>query len=375
MMIKFIKIQSLLFTLGYLFLILIGSQLNVYSKQTILKDNKNQLENSITKKEDDSTFLQKDFYLIGPGDIVEMNLLDAQEFSGEYTVLNDGTITLPLIGSVNVDNLSIDNATKLIENKYRDQLLRPELHLIIKVPRPIRVSLIGEIDRPGMYSLTNSEESILDGGPQITNNGLPTIVDAIQKAGGITQNANLKKVILLRRLPGKEKQYKKVELNLLDLIFKGEHDQNLFLFNGDIINVGRATKVSLDTMKVAQANLSPKTINVRIIGQVKTPGNLKLRANTPLLQAIYSAGGPIAWKSNKNHISLFRVNSNGSVIKKSFKINFNKTISLQDNPPLKDRDIVYVTSSNLYKISQGLGAITEPISPVITGLSLLKLLN
>ena len=65
---------------------------------------------------------------------------------------------------------------------------------IVKVPRPILVFLIGEIERPGIYSLTNNEESNLAGGPQIRNNGLNTIVDAIQKAGGITQNANLEKV-------------------------------------------------------------------------------------------------------------------------------------------------------------------------------------
>ena len=374
-MIKSLKLKSLLFILSYLFLTSVGNQMSVYPKQINIEEKKDKIESSFYKDENNSILLQKDFYLIGPGDIVEMNLLDAQEFTGEYTVLNDGTISLPLVGSVNVNNLTIDNATKLIESKYSNQLLRPELHLIIKVPRPIRVSLIGEIDRPGMYSLTNSEESILDGGPQITNNGLPTIVDAIQKAGGITQNANLRKVTLLRRLPGREKQYKKVTLDLFDLIFKGDHDQNLFLFNGDIINVGKASKVSLNTIKIAQANLSPKIINVKVIGEVKTPGNLQLRANTPLLQAIYSAGGPIAWKSNKNQISLIRVNSNGRVIKKKFKINLNKSNSLQENPPLKDRDIVYVNSSNLNKLSEGLGAISEPIAPLITGLSLLKLLN
>ena len=202
-----------------------------FNLNLIAKDNiSNNSEESSKKLEkydndnlDDFEYLQKDFYLICPGDILELTLLDVPEYSGEYSVLNDGTIPLPLIGSIYLNNLSITQASNLIENKYRAELLRPELHLTVKVPRPILVSLIGEIERPGIYSLTNNEESILAGGPQIRNNGLPTIVDAIQKAGGITQNANLEKVKVSRRIPGLEKEYKRTEINLLDLLFKGDH--------------------------------------------------------------------------------------------------------------------------------------------------------
>ena len=51
------------------------------------------------------------------------------------------------------------------------------------------------------FTLTINNTSKLEGATQIQNDGLPTIIDAIQKAGGITQQANLKDLTLIRRLP------------------------------------------------------------------------------------------------------------------------------------------------------------------------------
>ncbi len=319
--------------------------------------------------------LQRNYYLIGPGDILEINLLDDPEISGEYRVLNDGTVPFPLIGNVYLNNLSIQQANHLIQEKYSNELLRPQLYLTVKEPRPIKISVIGEIVRPGIYSLTPNETSNLEGFPEITNNGLPTIVDAIQKAGGITQNSNLNEVYIKRRLPGYEKKYKSTKIDLYSLIFKGDLEQNIYLFDGDVISLSKAPIASTKVMNIAEANLSPQLINVTIIGQVNSPGNIQLKANTPLTQAIYSAGGPTEWKANKGNVKLIRVNRNGTVSKRKFRINLKQNISDEKNPPLKDRDIVYVTSSKLNKVSSGLGAITEPISPIVTAVTLFKLLN
>ncbi len=347
---------------------------NTFEKDYVEDINKLKSEN-LTKKRVLSNPIQKDNYLIGPGDILSLSLFDAPEFSGDYSVLNDGTLQLPLIGTIYLKNHSISQASSIIEEKYRDQLLRPELHLTVKVPRPILVSVIGEIERPGIYSLTSSEQSILAGGPQISNNGLPTIVDAIQKAGGITQNADLSKVIIVRKLPGLENELKTTQISLIDLIFEGDHSQNLFLFDGDVIRLTKAKEISPNAMKIARANLSPNTISVRVIGQVKQPGQINLSTNTPLTQAIFSAGGPIDWRANKGNILLMRINQNGSITKKKYKINLNENVSYKKNPFLKDKDIVYVQSSLLDKVSNGLEAITRPISPVVNAYTLFRLLD
>ena len=377
MVINIKNIKILLFLIGNLAFFSYGNFLlasNTLEKDLVEEINKLESDN-LSKKRVVSNPIQKDHYLIGPGDILSILLFDAPEFSGDYSVLNDGTLQLPLIGTIYLNNLSISQAASIIEGKYRDQLLRPELHLTVKVPRPILVSVIGEIERPGIYSLTSSEQSILAGGPQISNNGLPTVVDAIQKAGGITQNADLSEVIIVRKLPGLENELKTTKINLIDLIFEGDHSQNLFLFDGDVIRLIKSKEIPPNTMKIARANLSPSTINVRVIGQVKNPGQINLSANTPLNQAVLSAGGPLAWRANKGNIILLRVNQNGTVIKKRYKLDLNANVSYKKNPPLKDKDIVYVKSSLLDKVTVGLGAVTGPIAPIINAYTLFNLLD
>ena len=176
-------------------------------------------------------------------------------------------------------------------------------------------------------------------------------------------------------MSGPENNFKEANLNLIDLIFNGDQAQNPFLFDGDIIKLNKAVELPQDLVKIAQANLSPKTIKVSVIGQVKNPGNLSVDANTPLVQAILLAGGPIEWKANRGDINLIRINPNGTATKKKYRLSLEEGLSIDKNPPLKDNDIIVVNPSKLNKVSTGLGALTEPISPIVTGLSLLKLLQ
>jgi polysaccharide export outer membrane protein len=98
------------------------------------------------------------------------------------------------------------------------------------------------------------------------------VVDAIQKAGGITLNANLMEVTLQRRLPGNTPSYKRARLDLLALLQQGDQLQNPYLFDGDTIRVGRAEQPVAEAIELAAAHLSPKVINVNVVGEVERPG-------------------------------------------------------------------------------------------------------
>ena len=87
---------------------------NTFEKDYVEDINKLKSEN-LSKKKVLSNSVQKDNYLIGPGDILSLSLFDAPEFSGDYSVLNDGTLQLPLIGSIYLNNLSIGQASSIIE--------------------------------------------------------------------------------------------------------------------------------------------------------------------------------------------------------------------------------------------------------------------
>ena len=133
-----------------------------------------------------SESLQGDVYIIGPGDELGLYFLDAPELSGPLKVLNDGSVSLPMVGSVVVSGLTLQQASSWMRELFSDQLLRPELQLKVHAARPIRVSVVGAVERPGLYSLSTLEATQVQGAPTNNVSGLPTLVDAIQKAGGIT---------------------------------------------------------------------------------------------------------------------------------------------------------------------------------------------
>lgn len=321
------------------------------------------------------TFLEEDAYIIGPGDVLNLRLFDSAELSGTLEVLNDGSVSLPLIGSVRLTGLTLQQATVWIKTLMGQELLRPDLQLRVVKPRPIRVALVGQVERPGIYSLTVSETVSTEGGPSTSVSGLPTVVDAIQKAGGITQKANLRDVQLQRRLPGETPQFKQARLNLLDLILEGNQSQNPYLFDGDTLRLGEADEAPEEAIELASVNLSPQVIGVNVIGEVLRPGIIELKANTPLVQAILAAGGAEGWRANRGNVELVRINRNGSATLKRFAIDLSQGASNEKNPPLRDGDTVKVNRSSVAKVSDAIGGVSEPLSGLVTIWTLFRLVN
>ena len=159
-----------------------------------------------------------------------------------------------------------------------------------------------------------NENSQTDEGSNLSLSGLPTVIDAIQKAGGLTKQANITEVVLKRKLPGNENKYKFANLNLYSLIFDGNQINNPYLFDGDIIRIKKAAKDTEKILEVANANLSTQNIRVNVIGEVYNPGILNLPSNSLLSQGVIAAGGPINSRSKISNIVLYRVNRNGKVI-------------------------------------------------------------
>lgn len=155
---------------------------------------------SPTSAELSPELLQDDPYILGPGDGLSVRFLIETELSGSVQILNDGTASLPLLGSVRLTGLTLSQASLWLQSLYARQLLRPDLQLSVTTPRPLRVAVVGEVERQGTYTLTTSESSRTEVAVGIS--GLPTLVDAIPKAGGITDQADLRQVVLQRRLPG-----------------------------------------------------------------------------------------------------------------------------------------------------------------------------
>ena len=201
------------------------------------------------------------------------------------------------------------------------------------------------------------------------------MVKALQVSGGINNNANLKEVNVLRKLSGQNNEYKETKLNLIDLIFEGDLSQNIPLFDGDIIKINKAGELSKELIKLSNNSLSPREINITVVGSVVKPGTYKVSNNTPLAQGLMKAGGPIPLKSNTGNIKLLRLQNNGSIYTKKFKLNINEGISISKNPVLQDGDIILVRPNFLSKFSDTLTVVTTPITKSINTYAIIKLLG
>ena len=302
-------------------------------------------------------YLNKNDYLIGPGDKLKIYLEAHPSENYEVSILNDGTLIVPYLGPININNLSLKDAEKKIENELSKELIAPAVKLQLVKAREISIILIGEVNTPGIYSSKQIEK---------TNATNTTLFDVIQKAGGLSPDANIEKIVLQRRISGINKN-KEREVNLIKLLREGDFSQNPYLFDGDVIKINKVDDILKKKRfnQIANTNIASK-IKVNIIGAVPKPGTYTVEANTPLNQAIFLAGGPKTWRAKKGYVKLMRINDNSSLSTYKIKANLNKSSNKQKNPLLKSGDII-VVDNNLFANTVGaLSTVTSPIADILT---------
>lgn len=316
-------------------------------------------------------------YILGPGDQVQLVLLDPvmKDLGGTFEILNDGSAGLALLGSVVLEGLTVNQASQWLTRLYSRYLRRPEVDVRVLRARPIQVSVVGEVKSPGLYSLTATEVSQTEEGTATTISGLPTLVSAIQKAGGLTLNANLTDVVLRRRLPGGSDQLKERRIDLVALLRQGDKRQNPFLFDGDTLVIGKAERLDSDVMELAASNLSPQQIQVNVVGEVVDPGRIPLPANTPVVQAILAAGGPATFRARRSQVELVRINRNGTATRQLFRLDYSQGVSGPLNPPLRDGDTVIVNRSTYARVTDAIGAVATPITGLVNVLAITDILR
>lgn len=322
-----------------------------------------------------AALLTEDLYILGPGDGLQLNFLAVPEFSQSFDILNDGTASLPLLGAVRLDGLTVSQATLWLQSLYRAKLQRPDLQLAVARPRPLRVALVGEVERPGVYTLTTAEASRTEAAVSIT--GLPTLVDAIQKAGGITLRSDISSVELQRRIPAQgQPRFKRARVNLLALITEGDLQQNPLLFDGDVIRIRRATE-QLEPLatELGATTLAPQDISVNVVGEVKSPGKVSVPANTPLMKAVLAAGNLDTWRAKRNQIELVRLNRNGTVTRRSYAFNLDQPVSPERNPPLINGDTIIVNRSSYAASVDAINAVAQPLTGLVNVFTLFRLLD
>ena len=251
-----------------------------------------------------------DDYKIGPKDLLEISVFGQDELSSQVRVSEDGKITLPLIGEIEVEGLTISECrkklTELLEEKY---LQNPQVTIFMREYQSKRVSVLGAVQAPGRYELL----------------GRQTLMQLISQAGGLTGEAGDEIIIIRENGNGANTSLK---IPIEDLFIHGNADLNIPIQPNDVINV------PIDEM-----------VNVYVMGQVRSPGALNVRKSKipTLLQAIAHAGG-FGERASKGGVVIKRRGKDGK--EERLKVNVKdiekgkkKDVQLQEN------DVVIVPES------------------------------
>lgn len=222
---------------------------------------------------------------------------------------------------------------------------------------PRTVAITGQVYRPGSYLVTPGGGGNDGGAP---GTGLPTVMRAIQLAGGITSQADVRSIKIRR--PTRIGSEQTLNLNLWELLQTGDLNQDVVLQDGDTIVVPTASAINpAEATQLATTTLSPATIQVGVVGEVKKPGLTNLQPNSSLNQALLAAGGFNDARASSGAVDLIRLNPNGTVTKRVVKIDFSKGINEDTNPILRNNDVVVVNRSGVAKAGDTVGTVAGPL--------------
>jgi len=245
---------------------------------------------------------------IGPRDVIEVKVFQDPNLYTKMTVTDDGRITMPLLGKVDVSGLTptqLETRIKsLLEAKY---INKADVTVTVIEAGSKPISVIGAVTHPGRIGIT----------------GNITLIQAITQAGGLATGYGRTLYVLRTASNGLTEQ---IAIDIDDLMVNGNPDLNLPLRANDVINV------PIDS-----------SINIYVLGEVMHPGSVQFRrSQTPtLLQALAAAGGPTDRASKK--VILKRV-VNGA--EKTFRYDFRKIIDgRQDDIVLQDGDRIVFAES------------------------------
>jgi len=339
-----------------------------------------------------------DAYILGPGDTLQIELLDIPELSGTFSIGPDGTLYLPRLRALYVEGLTVEELRYFLTEQFKTYVKRPELYVRPIGYRPVRIYVGGEVKRPGYYTLSGSQELTslstsaeatrlsagtagLDtrpglnqtpGGPTATMGGssggistfgalFPTVFDAIRTAQGVTPYSDLSQVQVTRRQPVSAGGGQiRAQLDFLTVITEGNESQNIRLFDGDVVSVGRSSIVLREQLlKAGQTNLSPQFLQVFVSGRVNTPGPQTLPQASSLNQAIVSAGG---LKLLRGKVEFVRFTREGLIDRRTFRYDPNAPSDAPNNPILMAGDIIRVQDSAL---SASVGVLNELTGPFV----------
>jgi polysaccharide biosynthesis/export protein len=157
-------------------------------------------------------------YVIGPEDVLDVNVWKEPDMTRVVPVRPDGKITLPLINDVQAAGSTPQQLGSAVTEKLRKFLTEPQVTVIVTQINSQRVFVVGEVLRAGAFPLVPGT----------------TVLQALASAGGFTTFANVKKIHVMRTVNGKHIE---IPFNYREVLKGDNPDQNIKLEPGDTVVV------------------------------------------------------------------------------------------------------------------------------------------
>jgi polysaccharide export outer membrane protein len=250
-------------------------------------------------------------YVIGPEDMLQINVWGNSELSVSIPVRPDGMISVPLVGDVKADGLTPDQLKEFLEKEYMKFIKAPNVSVVVTAINSFKVYIVG-----GGISTGDKGGGVSSG--MITLRRSTTLLQLLAQIGSL-QDADLKSAYLLRA-------GKKMPVNFMKLIENGDVTQDIDLKRDDVVFI------------------PPDLENrIKVVGAVKTPGMFHYIKGMTALDAVLSAGGFTEFASQN---SVIIIRQEGSEIK-HIAVRLKDVIKggdMSQNVPLKPGDMVNVKS-------------------------------
>ncbi|HLO48364.1 MAG TPA: polysaccharide biosynthesis/export family protein [Kamptonema sp.] len=239
-------------------------------------------------------------YLLGPADQVSIQVQRFPELSFAGSISPEGVIVLPLIGTVNLRGLSIEQAQQLIRDRLNRFVKNPNVAVSLIVQRPVTVTVTGQVARPGFYPLVT-----------------PQISAALSAAAGTTLTADLRRVLVRRTLAGGA--IAEQTIDLLTPLKNGIAPPDLRLEDGDAIVVPYQqttadSKSDRDVTARYSLAAAQGPVQITIAGEVAKPGFYTMPAGLGRISAALVAAGGATLKADLREIRVRRILVDGSTV-------------------------------------------------------------
>lgn len=292
-------------------------------------------------------------YRLGPGDSVFVNVLRFADLSFQGTLDAEGSLLVPLVGALNLEGFTVEQARQSIQVALDRYVIDPQVDVILIAQRPVQVSVLGEVVRPGLYPLQ-----------------APQLSTALISAGGTTGLADLRIVRVRRALP--DGSIVEQDFDLFTPLRDAATVPDIQLSDGDIVIVPTLTEEDRDEYDrtlIARSTLAQPQINIRVLnyaaGQGGVIANLSLPNGSNFIDAL-TAISPNLNQADIHNIALIRFDvQHGKALSQELDGKDALMGDTTQNPMLENNDVIVVGRNLVARITYFLNTFTQPFRDIL----------